>query len=339
MTMYANANTGEDRTEIFEQCSRMWGTRVIERLEEYSLKLQNNRNRIVKNHNRNNNKKKKQQQQGQQQQQQEDSPQLPADMDVISCIEKMFVTPEQSKKMMTSLKVNAKEFERMKGLLVTEDEGYFGCNLDVLSATWVYDDEAEDVGDANYLVRNGYVSMVNKLAEGLDVKLGHIVTSIESLDASRDKNKLQHKDGAEEGESSSTSSSSHVADSSSGRFGGHQFGSTTPRIVTHITKQDLEDHKTTQSTYGGGASISSSSGFMGMYNVGNTTSASEETTSDGNNKTLYPGKVKVNTTKGDLEADYVVITLPLGVLQAGWIEFNPPLPAWKRNAIHSLGSG
>jgi hypothetical protein len=38
-------------------------------------------------------------------------------------------------------------------------------------------------------------------------------------------------------------------------------------------------------------------------------------------------------------AAHVVVTLPLGVLQAGAVEFNPPLPEAKRQAITRLGSG
>ena len=37
-----------------------------------------------------------------------------------------------------------------------------------------------------------------------------------------------------------------------------------------------------------------------------------------------------------LEADYALCTFSLGVLQHGDVEFEPPLPAWKREAIHSM---
>lgn len=40
-----------------------------------------------------------------------------------------------------------------------------------------------------------------------------------------------------------------------------------------------------------------------------------------------------------LEADKVVVTLPLGVLKAGAVEFDPPLPDWKMGAIKRLGYG
>lgn len=38
-------------------------------------------------------------------------------------------------------------------------------------------------------------------------------------------------------------------------------------------------------------------------------------------------------------ADKVVVTLPLGVLKAGAVEFDPPLPEWKSAAIERLGYG
>jgi len=39
------------------------------------------------------------------------------------------------------------------------------------------------------------------------------------------------------------------------------------------------------------------------------------------------------------EADKLVLTVPLGVLKAGTIQFNPPLPAAKQDAIRGLGMG
>lgn len=49
--------------------------------------------------------------------------------------------------------------------------------------------------------------------------------------------------------------------------------------------------------------------------------------------------VTVTTSQGEFEADRVVVTLPLGVLQQGAVEFSPPLPADKREAIDNLGMG
>ncbi len=49
--------------------------------------------------------------------------------------------------------------------------------------------------------------------------------------------------------------------------------------------------------------------------------------------------VRLETTGGALEADAAVVTLPLGVLQAGDVRFVPELPAAKLNAVQALGPG
>ena len=48
---------------------------------------------------------------------------------------------------------------------------------------------------------------------------------------------------------------------------------------------------------------------------------------------------KVTTPAGDLEADYVVCTVPLGVLKAGAIAFDPELPSGHRDNIAEIGFG
>jgi len=52
-----------------------------------------------------------------------------------------------------------------------------------------------------------------------------------------------------------------------------------------------------------------------------------------------PNGVSVTTNRGVFEADNVVITLPLGVLKANKVRFNPGLPATKQKAIQALGMG
>lgn len=49
--------------------------------------------------------------------------------------------------------------------------------------------------------------------------------------------------------------------------------------------------------------------------------------------------VAVVTDRGRFEADAVLCTLPLGVLKAGAVEFRPPLPTSKQQAIARLGMG
>jgi monoamine oxidase/CRP-like cAMP-binding protein len=52
-----------------------------------------------------------------------------------------------------------------------------------------------------------------------------------------------------------------------------------------------------------------------------------------------PGPVRVTTDRGGFEADKVLVTVPLGVLKAGAVRFEPPLPEDKRSAIARLGFG
>lgn len=49
--------------------------------------------------------------------------------------------------------------------------------------------------------------------------------------------------------------------------------------------------------------------------------------------------IEVRTSAGAFSADRVIITLPLGVLKAGTVTFEPPLPDWKQDAIDRLGAG
>ncbi len=49
--------------------------------------------------------------------------------------------------------------------------------------------------------------------------------------------------------------------------------------------------------------------------------------------------VTVTTSQGTIQGTAVVVTVPLGVLQSGAIQFSPALPADKLNAINRLGMG
>jgi monoamine oxidase len=50
-------------------------------------------------------------------------------------------------------------------------------------------------------------------------------------------------------------------------------------------------------------------------------------------------RVRLDTSRGVLSGDRVIVTVPLGVLKAGTISFDPALPAAKRTAIDRLGVG
>jgi len=51
------------------------------------------------------------------------------------------------------------------------------------------------------------------------------------------------------------------------------------------------------------------------------------------------GGVRAVTDSAIFNGDFGIITLPLGVLKAGAVEFSPPLPYWKGQAICRLGVG
>lgn len=51
------------------------------------------------------------------------------------------------------------------------------------------------------------------------------------------------------------------------------------------------------------------------------------------------GEVRATTPQGDVIADAVIVTLPLGVLKQDDVVFAPPLPEAKRDAVRRLGMG
>ncbi|WP_165826341.1 flavin monoamine oxidase family protein [Rhizobium wuzhouense] len=51
------------------------------------------------------------------------------------------------------------------------------------------------------------------------------------------------------------------------------------------------------------------------------------------------GGVTVDTVTGTLSADHCIVTVPLGVLKAGSVVFDPPLPEPHRRAIATIGFG
>ena len=54
----------------------------------------------------------------------------------------------------------------------------------------------------------------------------------------------------------------------------------------------------------------------------------------------FPYSTKIVSASGEIiEADEVVVTAPLGVLKSDMIDFDPPLPGWKENAIQRMGFG
>lgn len=66
----------------------------------------------------------------------------------------------------------------------------------------------------------------------------------------------------------------------------------------------------------------------------------EEQPHDQANGSAGTAAVKVTTSSGEvLEATLVLVTLPLGVLKQGAVEFVPPLPEWKAGVVARMGFG
>lgn len=55
--------------------------------------------------------------------------------------------------------------------------------------------------------------------------------------------------------------------------------------------------------------------------------------------TYGSGGVTIETNREQHTVDAAIVTLPLGVLKANAVRFDPPLPAWKTDAIRRLGMG
>jgi monoamine oxidase len=55
--------------------------------------------------------------------------------------------------------------------------------------------------------------------------------------------------------------------------------------------------------------------------------------------TIGDAGVTVSTDRGEFKGDYIVCGVPLGVLKAGAIAFDPPLPSAHRKAIKDIGFG
>lgn len=77
--------------------------------------------------------------------------------------------------------------------------------------------------------------------------------------------------------------------------------------------------------------------YLGHYGLGSVIRFNSPVTKI---ERLSSGSVWV-TVSGEevIEADIVVVTVPLGVLQKGSIKFVPPLPEYKQNSIEKLGFG
>ena len=56
-------------------------------------------------------------------------------------------------------------------------------------------------------------------------------------------------------------------------------------------------------------------------------------------KELPLEKIKVSTNSSFYECDYVICSVPLGVLKDNFIDFNPRLPDFLKESIEKVGFG
>ncbi|KAJ3059149.1 hypothetical protein HK102_010121, partial [Quaeritorhiza haematococci] len=116
------------------------------------------------------------------------------------------------------------------------------------------------------------------------------------------------------------------------KFGDDQAFIADPRGFKYILEQELESafQKAGTTTKQPPPSSSSSSSLPQLIL---DTTVSSITYASPTNQDL--GHVLVHTDDGRVyQADYVVTTFSLGVLQHGDVEFNPPLPSWKVESLH-----
>ncbi len=101
---------------------------------------------------------------------------------------------------------------------------------------------------------------------------------------------------------------------------------------------DLSAHAPHEGDYFGGGDVTLPDGYIGLL----------ETLTDGldilldtpvSTVTTTSGGVSLRTRGGTHTHDHCVVTLPLGVLKAGSVSFDPPLPSDKQGAIDRFGMG
>jgi lysine-specific histone demethylase 1 len=76
------------------------------------------------------------------------------------------------------------------------------------------------------------------------------------------------------------------------------------------------------------------------YSAAEQQAAGDGDAADGTTEQQQQQQIKVTLASGEvLHASLVLVTVPLGVLQQGGVDFVPPLPDWKAAAAKKLGFG
>lgn len=196
------------------------------------------------------------------------------------------------------------------------------CDLTKLSLLhWDQDDSFAFEG-SHLMLADGYSSMIDPLSDDINVITNQIVKSIEYSSAERPRT---------EGDINSTFySSSSASISKSPSSLSHSNGKSSPSADA----QSKNGATATASIFGFGPTLFAEP-IAHTANGTHRSSASSSTANSG-----VKSGVRLITESGAVfEADYALVTLPLGVLKQDHLKFSPPLPQEKKQAISRLGFG
>lgn len=170
---------------------------------------------------------------------------------------------------------------------------------------WDQDDE-HDFDGSHLMLADGYSAMIEPLADGLDVELNTVVTKIETKILPNESLQTHLR----QLRSSKSDSSPNIASSVS--------------PVASKKKSAISEDSTSRAANN---SDDEEDPIVGFSDFKPTTGAPKSC-------------VTVTTKNGKAyESDFAVVTLPLGVLKENTVEFVPPLPKPKVDAIQRLGFG
>lgn len=253
------------------------------------------------------------------------------------------------------------------------------ADLNKLSLThWDQDDEFALSGD-HCLIQEGYGRIIEAMKRGLDIRYNHIVTKVDWTDDAVKVITKRNDEQSDEMRSSQPSSSALDSDSKDDgdRDGDGDDAEKKPvrRTLDNLQrieltqKREADSHSDSDSmsmskTKGDDSgteripiyamlrhrerthSVDATHRFVKLDDIEGRAVYAEQHEVDGeheaNGTVAEDVEEDDNLTESDTEcfvADAVVVTLPLGVLKRGDVEFVPALPRWKEAAIQSMGFG
>lgn len=197
-----------------------------------------------------------------------------------------------------------------------------GTNLDRLGQTW-NEDEPYGYDGAHVQLSHGFGALVEILADGVDICYGAEVKCIKIVDTTSTRGK---SNDADETPNKSQSDSSQSPAKETPRKTRVMSRKKRQRVVLNISHKDMEE-----TVY---ESLTTNTEKDDKNTHVEEAPVEEETD---------PVKVEVTIVRNEkiftLRAEVVILTVPLGVLQANSIAFHPPIPPRKALAIQRMGCG